>query len=185
MSRTLATIRVIKEVLPIEDADNIELILVDGWQVVSRVGEFKKDDLCIYCEIDSVLPDGEEWAEFMRPRKFRVKTVKLRKQISQGLALPMSILPPDIYSIDTDVTELLGVTKYLSKAEQIDNTIGRRGSRVPHAWMLRFYLTRQLHYWIWPNKKGGWPEFVPKTDETRVQNIRNLEKLIVGKGEEL
>src|SRR5438876_1094061 len=93
--RKLASIRKISEVLPIEGADNIELVKVDGWQCVTKKGEFKPGDLCIYFEIDSFLPIRSEF-EFLRKSSykkmgdkegFRLKTIKLRGHLSQGLVL--------------------------------------------------------------------------------------------------
>ncbi len=92
MERKLATIRKIKEILPIEGADAIELAVVDGWKVVvaKNVGH-KVGDLIVYCEIDSFLPIREEF-EFLRKSSykkmgdvevFRLNTIKLRGQISQ------------------------------------------------------------------------------------------------------
>lgn len=101
MERKLASIRVISEINPIPEADAIERATVDGWNVVVKKGEFKPGDLCVYCEIDSFLPVKEEF-EFLRKssyRKmsdgtegFRLKTIKLKGQISNGLLLPLSVL---------------------------------------------------------------------------------------------
>jgi RNA ligase (TIGR02306 family) len=91
MSRKLASIQKVVNVQPIENADAIEMIQVLGWELVAKKGSFKVGDLCVYFEIDSILPETE-WSEFMRPRGFRIKTIKLRGQVSMGLALPISIL---------------------------------------------------------------------------------------------
>lgn len=127
--RSLAHIEKIAWIKPIEGADNIELIGVLGWVCIARKGEFKPDDICVYFEIDSKLPETE-WAEFMRAKHFKVKTMKLGKfnVISQGLALPLKAfewweeiderndrLHSEIreqlekLEVGTDVTELLGV----------------------------------------------------------------------------
>ena len=115
MERKLATIEKISEIHPIKDADAIERAVIRGWDVVIKKGDFKKDDLCVYCEIDSVMPEREEF-EFLRPRKFRIKTIKLRGQVSQGIVFPLDILHKDNYSgiwvVGDDVTEFLGVEKY-------------------------------------------------------------------------
>lgn len=93
LNRKLAVIRKIDEVFSIEGADNIEGIKIGGWQVVVKKSDnFKPGTLCVYVEIDSVLPQTPEF-EFMRQRHFRVKTVKLRKVISQGIVFPLSIIP--------------------------------------------------------------------------------------------
>lgn len=89
--RKLASVQVVKAIDEIPGADNIEVATILGWHVVVKKGEFKPGDLCIYIEIDSILPDKPEF-EFMRSRKFRVKTIKLRGQYSYGLCFPISIL---------------------------------------------------------------------------------------------
>ena len=117
--RKLASIQTIKYVKPIPDADSIETVGVLGWEVVSKRGEFKPNDLCVFFEIDSLLPELPEF-EFLRKscwndnlKKHRLKTVKLRKQLSQGLALPLSVFPNLAgLTVGFDVTSLLGVEKY-------------------------------------------------------------------------
>lgn len=89
MARTLASIQRIFEIVPIEGADRIELAKVLGWQVVVKKGQFKPGDLCVYIEIDSIVPD-KSCFEFMRDRKFHVKTIKLRGTLSQGLIMPLA-----------------------------------------------------------------------------------------------
>lgn len=101
MERKLASIRRISDIQPIEGADMIELAIVDGWKVVvaKNVGH-KVGDMVVYCEIDSFLPIREEF-EFLRKSSFkkmgdqegfRLRTSKLRGQISNGLILPLSVL---------------------------------------------------------------------------------------------
>lgn len=130
--RALAHIEQIAWIKPIEGADNIELIGVLGWVCIAKKGEFKQGETAVYFEIDSKLPE-REWSEFMRPKHFKVKTMKLGKfnVISQGLALPLSAFEwtePDDESgvtswvnsqlrnklekleIGSDVTKLLEVT---------------------------------------------------------------------------
>ena len=115
MSRKLASLQVIKDIQPIPDADFIEVATVQGWQVVVQKGLHKVDDMVVFFEIDSLLPDNQPWCVFMKERKYRVKTIKLRKQISQGLIIPMdeclhnSYLEPQLEG--DDVTEQLGVIK--------------------------------------------------------------------------
>ena len=129
MERKLASIQQIGSIDPIPGADFIVKARVMGWDVVVKKDEFQVGDLCVFFEVDSVLPDGKDWAEFMRPRKFRVRTVRLRKVLSQGLALPldiiddcdehephvlcsgyaMDIVVDSLHEVGRDVTELLGV----------------------------------------------------------------------------
>jgi RNA ligase (TIGR02306 family) len=158
MERKLATVRIINDIQPIEGADMIELAIVDGWKVVvaKNVGH-KVGDMVIYCEIDSFLPIKEEF-EFLRKSSykkmgdqegFRLKTIKLRGQVSQGLILPISVLNPtgtNIYVTPfegLDVTEMLDIVKYEPP------------------------IPAELAGKV----KGLFPSFIRKTDEERVQNL--------------
>src|SRR5262245_43323399 len=150
--RKLASIQVVNAAEPIPNADAIERTRVLGWWVVVKKGEVRPGDKVVYCEIDSLLPERPEF-EFLRPSSFkparddlpagfRIKTVKLRGQVSQGICFPLSILPPGAPTDEgADVTELLAVRKW-----EPPLPVGM-GGRV----------------------KGGFPGFLPKTDETRVQ----------------
>ena len=91
IKRKLATIEKIAALNPIKDADAIEVAAIRGWKVVVKKGEFQVGDLCVYCEIDSVLPERPEF-EFLANKNYRIKTIKLRGQVSQGIAFPLSIL---------------------------------------------------------------------------------------------
>jgi RNA ligase (TIGR02306 family) len=142
--RKLASIQRIRAIEPIEGADAIVKASVLGWQVVIRKDEFAPGDLCVYCEIDSLLPDRPEF-EFLKPRGMRIRTVRLRGQISQGICFPLSVLPPGIEPAEgMDVTERLDVIKYEPP--------------MPAS------LSGQV--------KGPFPGMIPKTDETRVQVLQ-------------
>jgi RNA ligase (TIGR02306 family) len=144
--RKLASIQKIRALAPIEGADAIETATVLGWQLVVKKGEFKVGDLCVYCEIDSILPDRPEF-EFLKPRGMRIKTIRLRGQISQGICFPLSVLPEGTpITEDADVTDVLGVEKW---EMPIPASLAGR-------------------------VKGGFPRFMPKTDETRVQILQPL-----------
>lgn len=144
--RKLASIQKIKSLDPIEGADAIEKATVLGWQLVVKKSEFKVGDLCVYCEIDSLFPDKPEF-EFLRPRKMRVKTIRLRGQISQGICFPLSFLPSGFDIVeDADCTEALGIVKYEPPVPAHLSGIA----------------------------KGKFPSFIPKTDETRVQVMQRL-----------
>ena len=116
--RKLATIREVADIRPIQGADNIEVAQIDGWECVVRKGEFHVGEHVIYVEVDSVLPDRPEF-EFMRNRKFRVRTIKLRGQVSQGLVFPLAVLPVGTPTeLGQDVTKELGIEKYDPQAAQ-------------------------------------------------------------------
>ena len=85
--RKLAHIELITDLQPIEGADRIEKAIVLGWECVVKKGEFQVGQMIIYCEIDSVLPELPEF-EFLKDRKYRIRTIKLKGQVSQGLILP-------------------------------------------------------------------------------------------------
>lgn len=148
MERKLASIQTIDKIDPIENADNIEVATILGWKVVIKKGEFSVGDKCCFFEIDSLLPADKPEFEFMAARKFRVKTCKLRGQISQGLALPLnSFSYTDIskHDVGSDVTELLGVEKWEPTEAWVGANLNSR-------------------------KKGVFPQFLRKTDETRIQS---------------
>lgn len=152
--RKLASIRKVSDIQPIPDADAIEVATIDGWKVVTKKGEYKPGELCIYCEIDSFLPIREE-LEFLRKSSykkmadgsegFRLKTIRLRQQISQGLLLPLSILNLTDVEEGMEVTELLGITKW----------------EPPMPASLAGVA------------KGLFPSFLTKTEEERAQNLQD------------
>jgi RNA ligase (TIGR02306 family) len=151
MERKLVSIQRIDAIEPIAGADNIVQARVMGWTVVVKKGEFAAGDPCVFFEIDSVLPDGPVWSEFMRPRGFRVRTIKLRGVLSQGLALPVSILDGGVPSRELDLRDRLGVTRF----EAV----------LPDA--------REI--------AGPFPARVPKTDEIRLQSALGVLDEIRGK----
>ena len=146
MSRQMASIKEILGINAIPDADSIELARIDGWQSVVKKGQFAVGDKVVFCEPDSLLPEKPEY-EFMRPKKFRIKTCKLRGVTSQGICFPTSILPDGSYEVNQDVSEILGITKYEPPVP-----VQLRGR-------VRCPIFRLA---------------VPKTDEMRVQNIPDV-----------
>lgn len=81
MERKLVSVQRVDHLEPIAGADNILKARVMGWDVVVKKGEFAPGDPCVFFEIDSLLPEGAPWAEFMRPRGFRVKTARLQGEL--------------------------------------------------------------------------------------------------------
>jgi RNA ligase (TIGR02306 family) len=159
--RKLATIRRIAAVQPIEGADAIEVVTVDGWKVVSKKGEFQVGDLCVYFEIDSVLPVCEQF-EFLRKgcyvkkdwlksetnpegEGFRLKTIRLRGQVSQGLVVPF----PEYAWNDDDFFEGADVSNHLQVVKWDPPVPATLAGKV----------------------KGNFPSFIPKTDQERIQNL--------------
>ncbi len=146
MARKLASIQRVLAIEPIPNADAIECVSILGWKVVCKKNEVQLNDLVVYFEIDSVLPDKPEF-EFLKARGMRIRTLRLRGQVSQGLCLPLSILPAD-YAVEegADCSEALGVTKYEP--------------------VLPASLSGVM--------KGKFPSFIPKTDETRIQVLQEV-----------
>lgn len=186
--RALAYIQHVTNIRPIEGADNIEQCNVLGWNLICKKGEFHEGDPCVYIEIDSKVPEREEF-EFLRAKGFKVKTMKLGKFncISQGLAMPQSAFKELTgLSEGTDVTDILGI-KY---SVQEDNA--RKGNGDPNAkyksmtarhqkifkkkwarWMMRRSWGRKIMFFFFGKKKDnprGFPTFISKTDEERVEN---------------
>lgn len=142
--RKLVTIQEIAEILPIKKADRIETVRVLGWYVVVKKGQFKVGDKVVYAEVDSLFPDKEEF-KFLKDSGFRVRTVKMRGQVSQGLCFPLSMLPKGEYEVGNEVTDLLGVVKYEPPIPAV--------------------LEGEV--------KGMFPSFLQETDETRVQLLQD------------
>lgn len=177
--RKLASVQRIVNIEPIPNADAIEKITVLGWEVVCKKGEFKVGDSVVYIEIDSLLPEGNPNWEFLRDRKFRVRTIKLRKQISQGLVLPLSVLPKRIsgYNEGDDVTEILKVRKFdpqADKEREIAEQQLKNSKNKFTSYMSKFGWFRKLFIWLFPKSDKGWPKFIKKTDEDRIQLFPNF-----------
>jgi len=164
--RKLASVQEIADIRAIEGADKIEVATVLGWQVVVAKSEnFKVGDKIIYVETDSIMPEKPEF-EFLRERKFRVKIIKLRKQVSEGLVLPLSILPDGKYEVGDDLTQIIGVRKHDPQAEQEAKETTRQAKNPIIKFLMRFLWFRK--FYIKP-KKGGFPAWIVKTDEDRIQ----------------
>lgn len=167
--RQLASIEKIVDIQPIPGSDNIEKAVIKGWELVVKKGEFSVGDLAVYIEVDSIVPDRPEF-EFLRPRGFRVKTIKLRGQVSQGIAFPLSILPSNIKPKEgLDVTDTLGVTKYLTPSEREEERRTKQKAGKLKKFMMRYSWFRRM--FLSRTQKQGWPFWVSKTDEERIQNM--------------
>lgn len=150
--RKLATIRRVDDINSIPNADAIEVATIGGWKVVVKKGEYAVGDLCIYLEIDSWVPHdiapflskGKEPREFEGIKGERLRTIKLKGQVSQGLVLPLKDLENyQNYGEGEDLTAKLTILKW-------EKPIDPR-------------LAGQV--------KGNFPSFIPKTNEERIQNL--------------
>ncbi|WVS24516.1 RNA ligase [Pseudomonas phage Psxphi15] len=175
--RSLARVVLVDQLLPIEGADRIELALIGGWQVVVQKGLYEPAlTKAVYFEVDSLLDterpyfaDAANWSSKLLHNidgrtHARVKTMKLRKQLSQGYMIPLAETGLNA-QVGDDLTKALGVVKYEKAEEASMNNTGGMGVKTG---------TSAL----------GFPKFIPKTDQTRVQNITNLYLKAVADGEE-
>lgn len=174
MDRKLASIQKIVSIDPIPGADAIEKATVLGWEVViAKKDNFKIGDLVVYIEVDSIVPAIPEF-EFLKDRKYRIRTIKLRKQISQGLIIPLSILPNKNWKEGDDATAIIGVKKFDPQAELeqklADESAKRTNNRI-NKFLMQYPWYRKL--FLKP-KKGGFPKFISKTDEDRIQLFPNI-----------
>jgi hypothetical protein len=185
MTRQLATVQRITDIQPIEGADKIEVATVLGWKVVIAKSEAHQiGDLVIYVEIDSLMPERPEY-EFLRDKKFRVRTIKLRGQVSQGLILPLKIFGyyydtldlPDELKEGDDVTELLGIKKYDPEGEKeqrlLDEKLARENNKIKKFMMSNSFLRRVFRFFS-PKRSYSFPSWIKKTDEERIQKLSKL-----------
>lgn len=168
-NRKLASVVEIDTIQPIENSDRLEIATIKekGWKVVTGKGDFNPGDKAVYFEIDSALPTDDPAFDFLRERctktfrdgtteisVIRIKSMKLRGQLSQGLLMPLSIFQPrwkDPVETGTDLTARLKIQHFDEVAEPFINQKLTKGDAL-----------------------GPRPSFVPKTDEERIQNLTNL-----------
>lgn len=159
--RKLVTIRKISNLLEIPGCSEIILAVIDGWQVIVKKSEFQVGDDCLFFEIDSFIPATDERFAFLKKTTtfegkegYRLKTMKMKGVISQGLALPLHMFPelPDMKYISTpscDLSEKLGVIKYDVAVQDFSQRPSLKAGK----------------------PRGSFPSFIPKTDQERIQNL--------------
>lgn len=171
--RKLARIVVIDDVREHKNADRLELCIVGGWQCVSGKGNFKKGDRAVYCEIDSLLPTDYVDFNFLENRNsdnrnvegkryHRLTTSKLRKELSQGLLVPVPAKFKDS-PVDTNLTLELGILKYEGRAQKEKSEKEAR----PKTLYMKFAT------WLLKGLSGAllpWPRQLTKSDQDRIQN---------------
>lgn len=198
--RALAYITEIDELKPIPNYDRVEHARVKGWWTIVKKGEFQVGDKAVYFEVDSKVPSDDERFSFLENKHYKIKTQKMCKVYSQGLALPLSLFPElQDKNIGDDVTEALKITyaseedaarktnkvdpnaKYKSMAKRrpklFANPIVRR--------IMRYSIGRKIMFLLFGRKKDNpkkFPDWIVKTDETRIENapfyLQSTEKWI-------
>jgi RNA ligase (TIGR02306 family) len=117
----LASIEVIKNIRNHPNADSLDIAEVLGWQVIIKKGIHQEGDTVVFITIDTIVPKCG-WSEFLFDKKnpdkpIRIKNIKLRGEFSSGLVIPLTEFPLSFESLDVgdDVTELLGIKKYVKE----------------------------------------------------------------------
>ena len=161
----------IGEIQPIEGADNIELVMVGGWQAITKKGEYQVGDKVVVATTDAVIPqalsDLMEVTGYLRKGQ-RVRTVKLRGVYSECLLIPFKYLEPK--SLENNVEEghdmmgILGITKYEPPVKMVEMSVGGR--------KIKYHQNPNFHvYYKFPNLKNT-PEMF--NEEDRVSITRKL-----------
>jgi len=158
----------INEIKAIEGADNIEQVVVGGWNAITKKGEFKEGDLTVIATTDAVIP--EAFSEKMGVTSYlrkggRVRTVKLRGVYSECLIIPTKYIPGygDRYQDGDDMMEKFGIVKYEPPVKQIQLASGRK---------IKWRDNQNFHiYYKFPNLKNVAGMF---TEEDMVQITRKI-----------
>lgn len=171
--RKLCKLVIIDEIKEHTNADSLEIAVVGGWQCVVRKGEYTPGTICLYHEIDSMLPLDDVRFSFLEGRNeymvdgkryARIKTMKLRKEISQGLLT--LITDPSLLTLIGGIKwdshdELLYMVDTLNDLIDFDTRYG-----------IIKYVSKSEAAGLSGMAKGNFPSFIPKTDQERYQNIR-------------
>ena len=184
--RALAYIEKIEEIVPIPGYDRVEHARIRGWWVVVKKDEFKVGDKAVYFEVDSKVPASDERFAFLESKRYRIKTQKMCKVYSQGLALPVELFPEvKNQGIGADVTKILNITyaneeDLLRKTDSSDEKYKAMEARRKKLFkkplvkkIMKYEFGRKLMFMIFgkkDDKKGGFPKWIVKTDEVRIEN---------------
>ena len=206
--RELCYVVKIDAIEPIVGSDNCEAAIVGGWKIMTRKGTFQAGDLAIYFEIDSKVPETEQFA-FLEKKHYKIKTQKYTfggkgNFISQGLLMSAKDFGGTVYQDGSGIfylhingksyaegeflTKDLGVTyadtsdnkrkansvdKYKKMAQRRPDIFKKKWAQ----WFMRRNWGRKLMFFFFGKKKdkrSGWPAWVSKTDEERIQNLVSM-----------
>lgn len=143
------------DIFPHTNADSLELIKIDGFQVVVRKGQFAIGDVGVYIQPDSIVPQSPAfefiWKDYVGvdgsvpERRRRITVRRFRKEYSEGLLLPLSDFPeinPGLVSAGDDLSDLLGISHYVPEADK-ENTYADIAARP------KFRYPKTLKGWFW------------------------------------
>ena len=206
-TRKLASFRAVDAIEPIEGADAIELAVIGGWKVVTKKGEFQPGDPCVYFEIDSFMPDGVPAWQFLVDKSARIfngvkghklRTIKLRGQISQGLILPTRAHPATQLVLSMDEAAFAFNALTCTEAEIAEAKYLRFGMNEHSLDPRDLNLNKLLGIVKWEPlmsaqlagmAEGLFPNFIRKTDQERAQNLKDeifgFEDIVIPANEEL
>ena len=169
----LSVISIIKSIKPIEGKDRIVLANVENYNVIINKEDFKEGDKCIYIFYDSFLPVKPEF-EFLRKRcfvdrfggGFRIKSMKMGGVISEGLVLPLSILPKEYQNakVGTVLDDIIGVRNYEELLEEATPPSVKRKPK----WWMKYKILRRL-FGAGVKKEFAYP--CTKSDEENIEKI--------------
>lgn len=168
----LVIIAEIQDIKPIEGKDRIVLAKVANYNSIVQKGEFEVGSKCVYCLYDCCLPVKPEF-EFLRKKSynakfnmFRIRPMKMGGVISEGLVLPLTVLPEDKRNlkVGADVTDIIGAKNY---EELISVEVNGAAARKPKWWM-RFKILRRL-FGNKTKKEFAYP--CPKSDEENIEKV--------------
>ena len=184
--RKLAHIETVTNIRPIEGYDRVEQINILGWNVVVQKGQFKEGDKAVYIEIDSIVPNDNPNFAFLEKKHYKIKTQKMCKTVSQGIVFSMDILPEGNYEIGDDVTEILKITQIedeVPATQSVSREQREKQFKAKHKkffknpivkYLMKYSWFRKIVYSFMPKKntkKHGYPSYIVKTDEIRLQNM--------------
>ena len=186
--RALAYITTLDEIKPIEGYDRVEYGRTGGWWcIINKADNMKVGDKIVYFEIDSKVPSTDERFAFLEKRHYKVKTLKMCKVISQGLIMPITLFPElqdlDVESNVTDILKIVyaededNVRKKVNPNAKYESMKARKKNlfKKPWAkWLMKRKWGRELLFLFFGKKSDnpkGWPSFISKTDEERIENM--------------
>ncbi len=157
--RQLVTIQSIDKIIKHPNADRLYIATIGLWEMITAE-PLNVGDEVLFFEIDSMMPLSDSRYEFLRGRHqkvvngreySRLRTMRLRKELSQGLIIPISHFSTELKQFahpdnTAHLQDILGVIKYEKPA-----------------WLTRGKGSN-------PEIGNSFPDDIPKTDQERVQN---------------
>jgi RNA ligase (TIGR02306 family) len=154
----------VTDIKPIDGADNIELVVVNGWNCISKKGEYKAGDLAVIATTDAIIPqalsDEIGVTNYLR-KGGRVRTIKLRGVYSECLIIPLhDAMDPKLLSEEgKDLMDELGIYKYEPPVKMVQLAGGRK---------IKYKDNPNFHvYYKFPNFKNV-PNLFNENDEVEI-----------------